>query len=87
MHVRLKNAKLRNEKKRNFMNVPAAIREQEKIEMIRRPDGKYMLDHAVTATQKEILSAFGLDESFITENANSLSEGIARGEKEAMDED
>ena len=69
IHVRLKNAKLKNEKKLNFMNVPASIRELEKIEMIRRPDGRYMLDHAVTATQKEILGAFGLDEMFIKQNA------------------
>ena len=69
IHFYLKNAKMKNEKKRNFMNVPAAIRELEKIEMIRRSDGKYTLDHAVTATQKEILGAFGLDEMFIKQNA------------------
>ena len=35
------------------------IRELEKIEMIRQADGVYRLDHAVTKTQKVILSAFG----------------------------
>ena len=69
IHVRLKNAKLKNEKKRNFMNVPVAIRELEKIETIHRHDGKYTLDHAVTAIQREILGAFGLDEMFIKQNA------------------
>ncbi len=87
IHTHLKNAKLRNEKKRNFMNVTEAIHELEKIEMIRRPDGKYMLDHAVTATQKEILSAFGLDEKFIMESAVELCAEIAKNEKEAIDED
>lgn len=87
IHTRLKNAKLKNEKKRNFMNVTAAIHELEKIEMIRRPDGRYMLDHAVTATQKEILSAFGLDEKFVMESAAELGEEIAKNEKEAIDED
>ena len=46
--------------KPNYMNVPAAIRELEKIEMIRQADGVYRLDHAVTATQKTILKAFGM---------------------------
>ena len=87
IHSRLKNAKLKNEKKQNFMNVNAAIRELEKIEMIRRPDGKYMLDHAVTATQKEILHAFGLDEEFIMDEAMKLGMEIAKLEKEAQDED
>ncbi len=87
IHTRLKNAKLKNEKKQNYMNVPAAIRELEKIEMIRRPDGRYMLDHAVTATQKEVLHAFGLDEDFIMDEAAKLGAEIARFEKEAQDED
>lgn len=87
IHSRLKNAKLKNEKKQNFMNVSAAIRELEKIEMIRRPDGRYALDHAVTATQKEILHAFGLDEKFIMDGAAELSAEIARFEKEKQDED
>ncbi|WP_407443791.1 transposase [Fibrobacter sp.] len=86
IHFFLKNAKLRDERKKNFMNVPAAIRELEKIEMIRRADGTYTLDHAVTATQKTILRAFGLDENFIIENAKTLGEDIARIEKEVLNE-
>lgn len=87
IHVRLKIAKLKNEKKLNFMNVPASIRELEKIEMIRRPDGRYMLDHAVTATQKEVLRAFGLDEEFVMTSAKKLSEDISLAEKEMLDEE
>lgn len=49
-------------KKPNYMTVPAALRELEKIELIRQPGGNYKLDHALTATQKTILGAFGIDE-------------------------
>ena len=69
------------ETRQNYMTVPAAIRELEKIEMTRRADGVYTLDHAVTATQKEILSAFGLEADDITKQAQALSEEIARMEK------
>lgn len=81
IYTGLKNAQLKNDKKRNYMTVPAAIRELEKIEMTRRADNLYTLDHAVTATQKEILSAFGLDSDYITEQAQALSEEIAKMEK------
>ena len=80
----LKNAKSRNEKKANYMTVPAAIRELEKIEMIRRADGVYTLDHAVTATQKEILRAFSLDEEFVKNEASELIQAILKIEKEAL---
>ena len=49
-------------KKPNYMTVPAALRELEKIELIRQPGGNYKLDHAITATQKIVLGAFGIDE-------------------------
>lgn len=52
-------------KRPNYMTVPAAIKELEKIVMIRQLDGQYRLDHAVTAKQKIILDAFGLDESTV----------------------
>lgn len=60
------------------MTVPAAIRELEKIEMVRLGDGVYRLDHAVTATQKEILSAFGLDEDFVKQEADRLREELRK---------
>jgi len=63
------------------MTVPAAIRELEKIEMSRRADNVYVLDHAVTATQKEILAAFGLDADYVSGQAKTLSEKIAKSEK------
>ena len=50
-------------KNRIYMTVPAAVRELDKIELTRQPDGVYRLDHAVTATQKDILQAFGFNSS------------------------
>lgn len=64
---------IRKTKKREYMTVPAAIRELEKIEMIRQPNGDYVLDHAVTATQKEILKAFNLDAGDIRKRAKELN--------------
>ena len=55
------------------MTVPAAIRELEKIEMLRQPDGSYRLDHAVTAIQKIILKAFDMDADQIQDKAVELS--------------
>ena len=58
----------------NYMNIPAAIRELEKIEMIRQGDGIYRLDHAVTATQKKILKAFEIDVAYVKSKANEIGE-------------
>jgi transposase len=60
-------------KKPNYMTVPAALRELEKIEMVRQTDNVYRLDHAVTATQKTILKAFGLNEGYIKSKAIEIS--------------
>ena len=65
----LKEQMIRLETRQKFMTVPAAIRELEKIEMVRRGSGVYKLDHAVTKTQKIILSSFGLDETNISKSA------------------
>ena len=78
IYTSLKSAVLKNERKANYMTVPAALRELEKIEMIRGGDGVYRLDHAVTATQKEILRAFGLDEEFVKAQAGELSETLRK---------
>ncbi len=60
-------------KKENYMTVPAAIEQLEMIEMSRQSDNIYRLDHAVTATQKKILHAFGMDENTIKHTANEIS--------------
>ena len=63
--------------KYNYMTVPAAIRELEKIEMVRRNEKNYKLDHAVTKTQKVILSSFGLDAESISKSADEISKLLA----------
>ena len=78
IYTSLKSAVLKNERKANYMTVPAAMRELEKIEMIKGGDGVYRLDHAVTATQKEILRAFGLGEEFVKAQAAELSERLRK---------
>ena len=65
----LKEQMIRMETKQKYMTVPAAIRELEKIEMVRRNGRNYKLDHAVTRTQKLILNSFGLDETDIKKRA------------------
>lgn len=66
----------------NYMNVPAALKELGKIEMIRHMDGIYRLDHAVTATQKKILKAFGIDARHIKDRIKIIGDTIAYYEKE-----
>lgn len=61
------------ESRPNYMTVPAALKEMEKIEMVRLTDGKYRLDHAVTRVQKTILSAFGMDAALVKHYAEELS--------------
>lgn len=74
----------KNGKKQNYMTVPAAIRELEKIEIIQQPDHSYRLNYAVTATQKEILKAFGINEINIKKWANEISEELSQKLKEAV---
>jgi hypothetical protein len=73
----LKEQMLRMDSRQKFMTVPAAIRELEKIEMVRRNGRSYKLDHAVTKTQKTILGSFGLDETNIKEIAEEISKLLA----------
>jgi len=64
----------RNKKKANYMNVAAALKELDKMELIRMADRKYHIDHAITSTQKAILKAFGID----TVKAKEQMEVIAK---------
>lgn len=76
IYVCLKDECAKNEQKANYMNVSAAIRELEKIEMIRKSDGEYVQDHAVTATQKAILQAFDMNEADIRKQIRELNDSI-----------
>lgn len=66
-------------KKPNYMSVPAAIRELDKIEMSRQLDGVYRFDHAITATQKAILNAFGMTEGYVKNKAEEISRKLTAG--------
>ncbi len=72
----LKDEMERMDKKPNFMTVPAALKELDKIEMVRQYDGVYRLDHALTKTQKTILKAFGLDSDTVHTTAVTISETL-----------
>ena len=76
IYTELKDAMKEMDKKPNFMTVPAAIRELEKIEMVRQLDNVYRLDHAVTATQKTILKAFDLGLENVKYRAAFISEEL-----------
>lgn len=68
------------------MTVPAAVRELEKIEMIRGSDNEYHLDHAVTATQKMILSTCLMSSQDIKRKAQEIGAELARIELEVAEE-
>ena len=82
LYTLLKEETARMEKKQNFMTVPAAIGELEKIEMLRAADGEYILDYAVTATQKAILKAFDLTAENVQNQARAISSDLKRIELE-----
>ncbi len=69
------------DKRTNFMTVQAALKELEKIEMVRLTDNQYRLDHAVKATQKIILKAFGMDASIIKHYAEEISIKLEEAKK------
>lgn len=78
MYTCLVDEMKRLNKKPNYMTVPAAIKELEKIELTRQADNVYRLDHAVTKTQKNILNAFGLTDKNIEYRANWISEELKK---------
>ncbi len=99
IYTLLKEEMFRMGAKPNYMTVPDAIKELEKIEMVRRNNGMYRLDHAMTKRQKTILNAFGLDDEYVrlkaTEIGRLLSDGASLldatdengGEEHGEDED
>lgn len=72
IYIALKEKSEKMLKKPNYLTVPAALKELEKIVMIRHLDGVYRLDHAVTTTQKTILDAFGLNEGNVRCQAKEI---------------
>ena len=80
MYIKLKEEMKKLDKRTNYMTVPAALKELEKIEMVRQLDNIYRLDRAVTANQKVILKAFGLDANSIKYFASELSKELKKAE-------
>ena len=76
IYTKLKDELERIDENPNYMTVPAALRELEKIEMIRGRDRIYRLDHAVTKTQKTILNAFDMDTAYVKRRAERISEQL-----------
>ena len=64
------------QKKKNYMTVPAALKELDKIEIVRQMDGIYRLDHAVTAAQKDILQAFNMTTTTVKKEAAVLAKQL-----------
>ena len=85
IYTLLKDEVSRLDKKPNFMTVPAALKELEKIEMLKGADNEYNLDYAVTATQKTILKAFDMTSDNIHRQARALSSDLLRIETEAFE--
>lgn len=73
------------DKKQNYMTVPAALKELEKIELLKGGDGDYNLDYAITATQKAILKAFGMTSDNVQKQARELSADLARIRMETIE--
>ena len=77
IYTLLKDRMKELKKKKNYMSVPAAIRELEKIELIRQADKVYRLGHAITATQKDILQAFNMTAVNVMKEAEKLGQCLS----------
>ena len=61
----------------NPMTVPAALRELGKLEMTRRNGKRYLMDYALTRTQKQIFQCFGLNEEEVVKAAQGIADVLA----------
>lgn len=77
IYTLLKDETARTDQRLNFMNVPAALKELEKIEMTKQFDGRYRLSRAITANQKKILRAIGVDAGYIKDRLKIIEDTIA----------
>ena len=64
--------------KKNYMTVPAAIRELEKIELIRQSDRGYRMDYVVVAAQEEIKTAFRMMMANVGVQATVIKEDLMK---------
>ena len=66
------------DKKQNYMTVLAALKDLEKIEMLKGADNEYNLDYTITATQKAILKAFDITSDNVNRQARAIGSDLAR---------
>ncbi len=85
IYTLLKDESGRMDKKQNYMTVPAALKELEKIELLKGGDNGYNLDYAITATQKAILNAFDMTSENVEKQARGISSDLARIRIEAAE--
>ena len=83
----LKDEVLKLNMRKNFMTVPAAFRELEKLEIVRINGGVYQLDHAVTRNQETILKAFGIDEDEVNKKIAQIAETLGNANQRGKEED
>ena len=77
MYSLLKDELLNQGKSCKYLNVPAAIRELEKIRISRAPNGSYRLLYGLTKAQKQILSVFGISVQELIDSSINVSKTLA----------
>ena len=77
MYSLLKDELLSQGKSCKYLNVPAAIRELEKIRITRAPNGSYRLLYGLTKAQKQILSVFGISIQDLIKTSTDVSNILA----------
>lgn len=76
LYTMLKDRQESMSERPNSLTVPAALKELEKIVMIRQLDGIYRLDHAVTKHEKVILDAFGISEANVRYRTGKIGKSL-----------
>ncbi len=76
LYTMLKDRQESMSERPNYLMVPAALKELEKIVMIRQLDGIYRLDHAVTKHEKVILDAFGISEANVRYRTGKIGKSL-----------
>lgn len=87
IYTLLKEETGKTEKKQNYMTVPAALKELEKIELLKGADNEYNLDYSITATHKAILKAFGITSDNVRRMAREISSDLSRIMIEAIEKE
>ena len=82
----LKAQMQRLQTRQNTMTVPGAIRELEKIEMTKRNGAQYILDYALTKTQKVILQSFGMSAEDAVSRVAEIARKLAESQNEITEE-